>query len=181
MKKVSVMLADGFEEVEALTAVDLLRRAKIYVDTVSITDDFTVHGAHGINVQTEDLFDEVDFSETDMIVLPGGMPGTTNLKEHEGLKKVLLRFAEEEKYIGAICAAPTVLDEIGILQGKRATCYPGVESQIKDAILTRTTVMRDGNIITGQGVGTAIDFALKLVEVLAGEEKAKEIAEAIVY
>ncbi|MCI6061675.1 MAG: DJ-1/PfpI family protein [Dorea sp.] len=181
MKKVSVMLADGFEEVEALTAVDLLRRAKIYVDTVSITDDFTVHGAHGINVQTEDLFDEVDFSETDMIVLPGGMPGTTNLKEHEGLKKVLLRFAEEEKYIGAICAAPTVLDEIGILQGKRATCYPGVESQIKDAILTRTPVMRDGNIITGQGVGTAIDFALKLVEVLAGEEKAKEIAEAIVY
>ena len=181
MKKVRVMLADGFEEVEALTAVDLLRRAKIYVDTVSITDDFTVHGAHGINVQTEDLFDEVDFSETDMIVLPGGMPGTTNLKEHEGLKKVLLRFAEEEKYIGAICAAPTVLDEIGILQGKRATCYPGVESQIKDAILTRTPVMRDGNIITGQGVGTAIDFALKLVEVLAGEEKAKEIAEAIVY
>ena len=181
MKKVSVMLADGFEEVEALTAVDLLRRAKIYVDTVSITDDFTVHGAHGINVQTEDLFDEVDFSETDMIVLPGGMTGTTNLKEHEGLKKVLLRFAEEEKYIGAICAAPTVLDEIGILQGKRATCYPGVESQIKDAILTRTPVMRDGNIITGQGVGTAIDFALKLVEVLAGEEKAKEIAEAIVY
>ena len=181
MKKVSVMLADGFEEVEALTAVDLLRRAKIYVDTVSITDDFTVHGAHGINVQTEDLFDEVDFSETDMIVLPGGMPGTTNLKEHEGLKKVLLRFAEEEKYIGAICAAPTVLDEIGILQGKRATCYPGVESQIKDAILTRIPVMRDGNIITGQGVGTAIDFALKLVEVLAGEEKAKEIAEAIVY
>ena len=181
MKKVSVMLADGFEEVEALTAVDLLRRAKIYVDTVSITDDFTVHGAHGINVQTEDLFDEVDFSETDMIVLPGGMPGTTNLKEHEGLKKVLLSFAEEEKYIGAICAAPTVLDEIGILQGKRATCYPGVESQIKDAILTRTPVMRDGNIITGQGVGTAIDFALKLVEVLAGEEKAKEIAEAIVY
>ena len=181
MKKVSVMLADGFEEVEALTAVDLLRRAKIYVDTVSITDDFTVHGAHGINMQTEDLFDEVDFSETDMIVLPGGMPGTTNLKEHEGLKKVLLRFAEEEKYIGAICAAPTVLDEIGILQGKRATCYPGVESQIKDAILTRTPVMRDGNIITGQGVGTAIDFALKLVEVLAGEEKAKEIAEAIVY
>ena len=158
-----------------------MRRAKIYVDTVSITDDFTVHGAHGINVQTEDLFDEVDFSETDMIVLPGGMPGTTNLKEHEGLKKVLLRFAEEEKYIGAICAAPTVLDEIGILQGKRATCYPGVESQIKDAILTRTPVMRDGNIITGQGVGTAIDFALKLVEVLAGEEKAKEIAEAIVY
>ena len=97
MKKVSVMLADGFEEVEALTVVDLLRRAKIYVDTVSITDDYTAHGAHGINVQTEDMFDEVDFSESDMIVLPGGMPGTTNLKEHEGLRKVLCDFAEEGK------------------------------------------------------------------------------------
>ena len=89
MIKVSVLLADGFEEIEALTAVDLLRRARIYVDTISITDDYTVHGAHGINVQTEDLFDEVDFSESDMIVLPGGMPGTTNLKEHAGVRKVV--------------------------------------------------------------------------------------------
>ncbi|MCI5869271.1 MAG: DJ-1/PfpI family protein [Dorea sp.] len=181
MKKVSVMLADGFEEVEALTVVDLLRRAKIYVDTVSITDDYTAHGAHGINVQTEDMFDEVDFSESDMIVLPGGMPGTTHLKEHEGLRKVLCDFAEEGKYIGAICAAPTVLDDLGLLQGRRATCYPGVEKQIQGASLTHTPVMRDENIITGQGVGTAIDFALKLIEVLVGDDKAKEIAESIVY
>ena len=109
MIKVSVLLADGFEEIEALTAVDLLRRARIYVDTISITDDYTVHGAHGINVQTEDLFDEVDFSESDMIVLPGGMPGTTNLKEHAGVRKVVKEHTQAGKYVGAICAAPTVL------------------------------------------------------------------------
>ena len=96
MIKVSVLLADGFEEIEALTAVDLLRRARIYVDTISITDDYTVHGAHGINVQTEDLFDEVDFSESDMIVLPGGMPGTTNLKEHAGVRKVVKEHTQPE-------------------------------------------------------------------------------------
>lgn len=181
MKKVCVMLADGFEEVEALTTVDLLRRAKIYVDTVSVTDDYTVHGAHGINVQTEELLTEADFSDTDMIVLPGGMPGTTNLKEQEGLRSLLCQFAEDGRYLAAICAAPTVLDDLGLLKGKRVTCYPGVEKEIKDAILTHTPVMTDGNIITSQGVGTAIDFALKLIEVLTDEDKAKEIAESIVY
>ena len=143
MKKVCVLLADGFEEIEGLTVVDLLRRAKIYVDTVSIMDDYIVHGAHGINVQTEDLFDEVDFEEFDMVVLPGGMPGTLNLKEHDGVRYVVKQYAKEGRFVGAICAAPT--------------------------------------IITSQGVGTAIDFALKLIEVLDGEEKAKEIAESIVF
>lgn len=104
MKKVSVILADGFEEIEALTAVDLLRRAQIYVDTVSITEEYTVHGAHGINVQTEDLFEEVNFVESDMIVLPGGMPGTLNLDAHSGVRRVVKDFFEEGKYIGAICA-----------------------------------------------------------------------------
>ena len=104
MKKVSVILADGFEEIEALTVVDLLRRAQIYVDTISITDDDKVHGAHGINVQTEDIFEEVNFAESDMIVLPGGMPGTTNLDEHSGVRKVVKDFFEEGKYVAAICA-----------------------------------------------------------------------------
>ena len=164
MKKVCVLLADGFEEIEGLTVVDLLRRAKIYVDTVSIMDDYIVHGAHGINVQTEDLFDEVDFEEFDMVVLPGGMPGTLNLKEHDG-----------------VCAAPTILKSLGLLEGRRATCYPGVEDEMENVILTETAVVVDDNIITSQGVGTAIDFALKLIEVLDGEEKAKEIAESIVF
>ena len=173
MKKVTVLLADGFEEIEALTVVDLLRRAKVYVDTVSITDDYTVRGAHGIPVQTEDLITEIDFKESDMIVLPGGMPGTTNLKEDENVRKAVQEAYDDGRYVAAICAAPTILADMGLLKGKRATCYPDMESEIEDAT--------DENIITSQGVGTAIDFALKLIEVLISEEKAVEIADSIVY
>ena len=171
MKKVTVLLADGFEEIEALTVVDLLRRAKVYVDTVSITDDYTVRGAHGIPVQTEDLITEIDFKESDMIVLPGGMPGTTNLKEDENVRKAVQEAYDDGRYVA----------DMGLLKGKRATCYPDMESEIEDAYLTGAPVATDENIITSQGVGTAIDFALKLIEVLISEEKAVEIADSIVY
>ncbi len=181
MKKVSVILADGFEEVEALTVVDLLRRATIYVDTVSIMDDYTVHGSHGINVQTEDLFEEVNFVESDMIVLPGGMPGTKNLDAHAGVRRVVKGFFDEGKKIAAICAAPTVLGNMGLLKGKRISCYPSMEKEIQGAVISGASVTVDGNIITSRGVGTAIDFALKLIEVLCGKAKAEEIAESIVY
>lgn len=181
MKKVSVILADGFEEIEALTVVDLLRRAQIYVGTVSITDDYTVHGAHGINVQAEDLFEEVAFVESDMIVLPGGMPGTSNLNAHEGVRRVVKEFNRDGKYIGAICAAPTILGNLGLLKGKRVSCYPSVEQEIQGAVMTRTDVTVDGSLITSRGAGTAIAFALKLIEMLSGAEKAAEIAEAILY
>lgn len=181
MKKVSVILADGFEEIEALTVVDLLRRAQIYVGTVSITDDYTVHGAYGINVQAEDLFEEVAFVESDMIVLPGGMPGTSNLNAHEGVRRVVKEFNRDGKYIGAICAAPTILGNLGLLKGKRVSCYPSVEQEIQGAVMTRTDVTVDGNLITSRGAGTAIAFALKLIEMLSGAEKAAEIAEAILY
>lgn len=181
MKQVCVLLADGFEEVEALTAVDLLRRARVYVDTVSITDDYKVHGAHGINVQTEDLFEEVDFNEFDMIVLPGGMPGTTNLMNHQGVRQIVSAFAGAGKYVGAICAAPTVLADLGLLEGKKATCYPACEENMAGAILTGGSVAVDGNLITSRGVGTAIDFALELISVLMGNDVAKKIASDIVY
>lgn len=181
MKKVSVILADGFEEIEALTVVDLLRRAQIYVGTVSITDDYTVHGAHGINVQAEDLFEEVAFVESDMIVLPGGMPGTSNLNAHEGVRRVVKEFNRDGKYIGAICAAPTILGNLGLLKGKRVSCYPSVEQEIQGAVMTRTDVTVDGNLITSRGAGTAIAFALNLIEMLSEAEKAAEIAEAILY
>ena len=148
MKKVSVILADGFEEVEALTVVDLLRRATIYVDTVSITEDYTVHGAHGINVQTEDLFEEVNFVESDMIVLPGGMPGTKNLDAHAGVRRVVKGFYDEGKKIAAICAAPTVLGNMGLLKGKRVSCYPSMEKEIQGAVISGGSVTVDGNIIT---------------------------------
>ena len=181
MKQVCVLLADGFEEVEALTAVDLLRRARVYVDTVSITDDYKVHGAHGINVQTEDLFEQVDFSEFDMIVLPGGMPGTTNLMNHQGVRRIVKAFAESGKLVGAICAAPTVLADLGLLQGKKATCYPACEENMAGAVLTGAAVTVDGNLITSRGVGTAIDFALELITALVGKEMASKIASDIVY
>ena len=124
MKKVTVLLADGFEEIEALTVVDLLRRAKVYVDTVSITDDYTVRGAHGIPVQTEDLITEIDFKESDMIVLPGGMPGTTNLKEDENVRKAVQEAYDDGRYVAAICAAPTILADMGLL--KVAILMPAV-------------------------------------------------------
>lgn len=181
MKKVAVLLADGFEEIEALTAVDLLRRAQIYVDTVSITEEYMVHGAHGINIQTEDLFDEVNFAEFDMIVLPGGMPGTENLEKHEGVRRVIMDFYETGKYIGAICAAPSILGGLGLLKGRRAACYPSVEDKLSGAVIQKVPVIQDGTVITSRGAGTAIDFALKLVEVMTDKIKSEEIADMIVF
>lgn len=181
MKKVAVLLADGFEEIEALTAVDMLRRARIYVDTVSVADDYIVHGAHGINVQTEDLFDEVNFAEFDMLVLPGGMPGTVNLEEHEGVRGVIQDFYESGRFVGAICAAPGILGGMGLLKGRRAACYPSVEEKLSGAVIAKVPVVQDGTIITSRGMGTAIDFSLKLIEVLTDKTKADEIAASIVY
>lgn len=180
MKKAAVLLANNFEEIEALAVVDLLRRAQIYVDTISVGEDYMVHGSHGINVQTEDLFDEVNFVEFDMLVLPGG-PGVSNLEEHNGVRRVVKDFAESGKYVAAICAAPTILGNMGLLKGKRVTCFPTYETKLPGAVVSQVPVMADGNIITGRSAGTAIDFALKLIEVLMGEQKAKEIAASIVY
>ena len=181
MKKVTVLLADGFEEIEALTVVDLLRRAKVYVDTVSITDDYTVRGAHGIPVQTEDLITEIDFKESDMIVLPGGMPGTTNLKEDENVRKAVQEAYDDGRYVAAICAAPTILADMGLLKGKKATCYPGFEDKLTEAELCTDRVVRDGNITTSRGLGTAIPFALELISQLYGKEKAEEIKKSVIY
>ena len=180
-KKVYIFLADGFEDIEGLTVVDLLRRAEIEIHTVSIKNTKEVQTAHGICLLTDEVFGEVDFSDADMLVLPGGMPGTTNLNDHAGVRRVVKDFYEEGKYVAAICAAPTVLANLGILKGKRITCFPTVENQIQGAVITRMPATVDGNIITGRGAGTAIDFALKLIDALSGPDKAREIAEAILY
>ena len=137
MAKVYIFIADGFEEIEALTVVDLLRRAAIEISMISISGVIEVKGAHNISVLADALFEETDFNDADLLVLPGGMPGTTHLMEHEGLSNLLKEFHKKNKNLAAICAAPSVLGAKGILAGKRATCYPGFESKLTDSIIQR--------------------------------------------
>lgn len=181
MSKVYVFLADGFEEIEGLTVVDLLRRAKIETEMVSIMESKQVKGSHGIEVTADSLFGENDYTDAKVLVLPGGMPGTLNLGAHEGLCALLKKHYEEEKMLAAICAAPSVFGQLGFLEGRIATCYPGFESKLNGAIVCATKVAVDGNVITAKGMGVAIDFALKLIELLADKETAAGISEGIIY
>lgn len=176
---VLVFLATGFEEIEALTCIDILRRGGLEVKSVSIQSDRMVEGAHGISVQADMLFEEIPL-DAQALILPGGMPGTLHLKAHQGLCTLLLSFANQaNKTIAAICAAPSVLGELGILKNKKATCYPGFEKQLINAKVSRRCVIKDGNLITANGPGHAMDFALKLLEQLAGSDKAKEVAHGL--
>ena len=179
MSKVNVYLADGFEEVEGLTVVDLLRRAGIETDMVSIMGRKEITGARKIPVLADKLFEEQD--DPDMIVLPGGMPGTLHLKAHEGLADLIRKADKEGKVLAAICAAPTIYGEMGLLEGKNATCYPGMEDKLLGANWQEQSVVVDGNFVTSRGVGTAIAFALTLVTILKDEETAKSLANSIVY
>lgn len=180
MKRVNVYLADGFEEVEAITVVDVLRRAEIDAKMISITGSKAVNGAHGVTVEADELFDNADNSGADMLVLPGGMPGTRYLGEHKGLSEVIRSFAEKDKYIAAICAAPSILGRMGLLKGKKAVCYPGFEDALKGAVIREDIVSQEGNYITSKGPGTAIYFALRLAELLADKETAEELREGMI-
>lgn len=180
MKRINIFLADGFEEVEAFTVVDILRRAGARIDMVSVTKDLAVRSSHGVEVKADKLFEEAD-RDADLLVLPGGMPGTLSLKAHEGLAGLLKEFYGEGKYIAAICAAPTVFGSLGFLEGRRATCYPSMEDGLIGAEKVTDPVVADGNVITSRGVGTAIPFALVLVEILLGKNKAEEVKQAIVF
>ncbi len=177
--KAYVFLADGFEEIEAITPIDILKRAEIELVTVSISDNKMVSGAHKVVIMADVLFSEVDFTANDLILLPGGMPGTSNLDAHEGLKKLLLQQAINGKYIAAICAAPSILGKLQLLNSKEAVCYPGFENQLLGAIVLDKSVIVSGNIITAKGAGVALEFALKLVEVLKGKELAEKIKRSI--
>ena len=181
MCKVSLFLADGFEEIEGLTVVDLLRRAGIEVETISIMGKNQITGAHNIKVEADKLFEEADFNGTNMLVLPGGMPGTLYLKEFEPLRQLILEFHQKGEALAAICAAPTVFGDLGILNGKSAVCYPGMEEGLVGAEAKTAGVLTDGNITTSRGLGTAIDFALQLITILIGKEAADKIANSIVY
>ena len=181
MSKVAVMLADGFEDVEAITAIDLMRRAGIEVTTVSVNADDTVTTSHKIVLKTDAVLDNTDLDAFDMIVLPGGMPGTVNLGKTKALTDKIIEFNSKGKMLGAICAAPTVFGSLGILEGKRACCYPGMEDGLIGAIKSTNNVEVDGNINTSRGVGTAIDFALAIITKLVSKNAADDIATGIVY
>ena len=180
-KKVLVFLVNGFEEIEAMAPIDLLRRAGIIVDTVSINEDNQVTSSRKIRVLTDKTIDEINFENYEMIVLPGG-PGTENYMKSEKLQEKLKEFSINRK-LGAICAAPTILSALGILNGKQAICFPACEPDlIKDgAIIVNQDVVKDNNIITSRGAGTAIDFSLSLIEELLGKNKSHEIRKEILY
>ena len=180
MRSVYVFCADGFEEVEGLTAVDLLRRAGVSVTMVSIMGRTKITGARNISVNTDILIEDIK-EEADMLVLPGGMPGTNYLRDHEGLAELLKKQYEAGKWVAAICAAPSVLGNAGLLEGKKATCYPGVESKLTGADFVTDPVAKDGNIITSRGLGTAIEFAAEIVAYLIDADAAKSLKESIVY
>ena len=175
MKTIYVFLAEGFEEIEALTPVDVLRRAGLSVKTVSVMDKYIVTGAHGVPVLADVMFDEVFAEDVEMILLPGGLPGATNLDAHEGLSGMILNFAKAEKPLAAICAAPLVFGNRGLLEGKKATCYPGFETYLKGAQYTAALVEKDGNFITGKGPGAAMEFAFAIVEKYCGAGMVSEL------
>lgn len=181
MANTAIFLANGFEEIEALTVVDILRRAQIGITTVSITGSKNVEGSHGIKVEADEIFDNYEFGNTDMIILPGGMPGTKNLDACAPLKAKIEEYNNNDKMLAAICAAPTVYGKMGLLNGKRACCYPGCEGDLLGASVTTDPVTKDGNIITSRGMGTAIEFALAILENFKGKEAAQQMAKAIVY
>jgi protein deglycase len=181
MIKIAIQLAEGFEEIEAVSIIDVLRRAEFEVTLVSITDKLEITGSHNIKIIADQLFENVNYKLIDMIVLPGGMPGAINLNKHSELRKQILNFNKEGKQLGAICAAPLVFGNLGILKNKNVTCYPGFENELKGANTTNKIVEVSGRIITGKGAGVAIEFALKIVEIFKGKKLAVELAEKLIF
>ncbi len=182
MSRIGIFFAEGYEEIEALTVVDLARRAGLTIDMISVNGDREVTGSHGISVKMDKIFSEVDFDGLDMLVLPGGMPGTKNLENCPELMAKLDEFyASEDKYVAAICAAPSIFGHRCYLKGRRATSFPDFESHLEGAEVTHGAAEVDGNVITGRGMGCAIPFGLAIVELFLGKNAADALAEKIVY
>ena len=183
-KKAAVFMADGCEEIEALTVADLCYRAGISLKKISVSGKPQVTSSHKITFLCDSTIEEDDPEQYDMLILPGGIPGTLNLKACERLEKAILSHAaDESKCVAAICAAPSILSDLGLLKGRRAACNPSWEEKVAEggAVIVRESAVRDGNIITSRGFGTAIPFGLKIVEWFRGSEKAEELGRKIVY
>ncbi len=176
-----VFLATGFEDIEALAPIDIMRRAGLGVETVSITGEKIVVSAHGVGVVADTLIENVDFGQADMIVLPGGMPGAANLDACEPLRQGIKTLYAEGKPLAAICAAPMVLGHLGILSGRRATCYPGFESHLSGAEYTAALVEQDGQFTTGRGPAAAMAFGYALAERFAGKGTVQALRDGMIY
>ncbi|MGN0086825.1 MAG: DJ-1 family glyoxalase III [Alloprevotella sp.] len=170
-----LFLANGFEEIEAITTLDILRRCGLEVNTVSVTGARLITGAHGIPIMADSIFRKNIIEHSNGLILPGGMPGARNLSLHDGLRKALLVHVQRGTLLAAICAAPLILGKYGLLDGKRATCYPGFESNLKGAIITENLVEEDGNIITGRGPAAAADFAFAIARRFVSLDKVTEV------
>lgn len=181
MKKAYVFMANGFEDIEAIGTIDILRRGGVDVKTISITGSNAVESAHGITIVADLMIEEADFSDADAMVLPGGLPGATNLNEHDGVREALMLQAEQGKIVAAICAAPLVLGGLGLVKGRRATCYPGFEKYLEGAEYTHELCTVDGNITTGEGPGATFDFAYALLNQLGGSETVAKLQEGMMY
>jgi 4-methyl-5(b-hydroxyethyl)-thiazole monophosphate biosynthesis len=179
MSKVTVFIADGTEEVECLTIVDLLRRAGIDVRLVSIMESQTVVSSHKVTIVADGQFDTEDYSDSDMLFIPGGMPGVTNMLAHQGLKDLIKKFYAEGKRLGAVCAGPSVLGQAGVLEGKKATCFPGWEDKLNCGEYTGALVETDGPVITGRGLGACIEEGLEIISILKDDETAADIKRRI--
>ena len=175
-----MFLAEGVEEIEALCPLDIMRRAGLSVKTVGINGRAVV-GAHNITVMADLAEEELDTSDAELIFLPGGMPGTLNLAKSERVIKAIKEAVVKDIYIAAICAAPSILGDMGLLSGKEAICYPGFEDRLRGASISNSRVIRDGKIITAAGMGVALDLGLELVSLFCGEEKAQALRKAVIY
>ena len=181
MSKCYLLFAEGLEECEGLITLDILRRAGLETYTVSVEDEHTVVGAHGVPVTCDRTLPELLAAPPELVVLPGGMPGTTNLAKSPAVETLVRRTLEHGGRAAAICAAPSVLAQYGLLAGRRATCYPGFEDRCTGAQMVDADVVTDGQITTGRALGAAIPFALELVRLLTDEQTAARTAEEIVY
>lgn len=182
MKKVIVPLANGFEEIEAISIIDVLRRADIDVTTVYVAGQSVIEGAHGVSVTADKSIDELsNLGEFDGIVVPGGMGGVNNLIASKAVLEIIADFNNAGKLTAAICAGPMVLEAAGILSGVEASCYPGLEDELKSAKISEDVITIDKNVITSRGPATAIHFALGLVEYLCGEDVRNEVSEGLLF
>lgn len=179
--KAAIFLAKGYEEIEALTVVDMFRRAKIEIDVISTADTLDTESSHGVKVKADKVLADTNFDEYGCLVLPGGMPGTKNLEANEKLMKEMDKAYESDKLVCAICAAPSVFGHRGYLKGRKAVCYPGFESELMGAEVEYVPVAEDGNVITSRGMGTAILFAAKIIERIIDKKTADELLKAIVF